>query len=1153
MLLEWIDQLGLLKAIDTKNILKDFPLEVKRIVVTEVVKYVSSKYDTAIPLFTTSSHIDFLMEITAQSFQLPISDHEVIDQAIGIYSKWFLTKNRPEVMNDPKNTQLFYKEMFRHFTFLFQMREDETKDEIKEHIRLCNRVLEIFLKLAAHGELMDEETWNFLLLIILGITDHTLRGKRGILELSYPILKVLFELWVSSLIDDKVMWHHFQNYASQWHKHIALIHQWDAVITGLTLKIIHLIYGPTEGNPTLIIKWEGLTNDVAPLQTVATPVSDLEIPDEYTYLVWNLILNIIGNPNDIEDPKIHFRCFKGLQNLIKIFNTIGRQPISPEIKKREGIDWQRFPYPPDCNTILDIFSAWLFEAVNTRDANYNEGRAIAYSSLCQMYCRRSGKPYQEFYLSLFYNAIINGLKEDELIITHAILMNSCKVFSFEELEGSQILIPHYMQVCEKILKIEKGKANPYQPELRSSCITLFTSLISFPNRYAGKDQSNEKYVNLKIQIADLLEKSLACEPNSQNIKHILWSISVFIFEEQFNDQKVCCKLIQAIFEMLPQDKSDSRQTHPIAFKDFTTDVFTTIFEVLSSLVSLYPVLQKGNDLIGEKIVDRIASYIKAACDDIAKDKTLSSLLVDAYYCLTDWVVTAHQEIMTNNKLLFYIIKSIETCLNFTALKHGNIEEARSAANYLLSHLFNFVGNYPPTNNVSTQTSALIFEDQIAFDEEEVQNSNYTKYFVYDDKYIFALVEQPDEKGGPGCTLIVRDITGKFAWDASVLFGQKEIVEKELFGKYTGAKYDGLTGHTKELDKNSLLMKHSKPEKPKEYDDLDKFFSLIETQEENEDGFYEEISESYEGFDISLKPPEYQNRYQSDCKFQISRLFLSQLGFLSFGIGDKKRFYQLQYNLKMMLNIKALDGMAEREAHKFGVIYVPDGCDSQDEILKFESEDVSEDFQSFVESLGWNVHLKEHSGFVGGLDKKLASTGEYAPYWSDYKSEFIFHVPSMMPTSSTDQQQIHKKRHIGNDHCKIIWSEHTRDWFQETITSHFNLFQIVIYPLEKSNLLRVEILKKESNIETGPLQDGMVVSRHIIGSLARMTAVNANKIARNKTTGYQRPHAKRAAQIADIVQRYKTDIPVHNYYSNLFFTKENAIKHIETKNQYKKKK
>jgi hypothetical protein len=82
--------------------------------------------------------------------------------------------------------------MFRHFTFLFQMREDETKEEIKEHIRLCNRVLEIFLKLSAHGDLMEEETWNHLLLIILGITDHTLRGKRGILELSYPILKVFF-------------------------------------------------------------------------------------------------------------------------------------------------------------------------------------------------------------------------------------------------------------------------------------------------------------------------------------------------------------------------------------------------------------------------------------------------------------------------------------------------------------------------------------------------------------------------------------------------------------------------------------------------------------------------------------------------------------------------------------------------------------------------------------------------------------------------------------------------------------------------------------------------------------------------------------------------------------------------------------------------
>lgn len=75
---------------------------------------------------------------------------------------------------------------------------------------------------------------------------------------------------------------------------------------------------------------------------------------------------------------------------------------------------------------------------------------------------------------------------------------------------------------------------------------------------------------------------------------------------------------------------------------------------------------------------------------------------------------------------------------------------------------------------------------------------------------------------------------------------------------------------------------------------------------------------------------------------------------------------------------------------------------------------------------------------------------------------MFHVPTMMPTDENDPQQLVKKRHIGNDHVKIVWSEHTRDYYAETIHSQFNLYQIVIYPL-KSGLLRIDILKKDEKV------------------------------------------------------------------------------------------
>jgi len=75
---------------------------------------------------------------------------------------------------------------------------------------------------------------------------------------------------------------------------------------------------------------------------------------------------------------------------------------------------------------------------------------------------------------------------------------------------------------------------------------------------------------------------------------------------------------------------------------------------------------------------------------------------------------------------------------------------------------------------------------------------------------------------------------------------------------------------------------------------------------------------------------------------------------------------------------------------------------------------------------------------------------------------------------------------------------------------------------------------------------MILSEDIIGDLARITSINANKIVRTKTTGYQRPHAKRANIIQDICTRSKTDLPLNYYYSTLLLQKLDSVKAIDSK-------
>jgi hypothetical protein len=114
---------------------------------------------------------------------------------------------------------------------------------------------------------------------------------------------------------------------------------------------------------------------------------------------------------------------------------------------------------------------------------------------------------------------------------------------------------------------------------------------------------------------------------------------------------------------------------------------------------------------------------------------------------------------------------------------------------------------------------------------------------------------------------------------------------------------------------------------------------------------------------------------------------------------------------------------------------------------------SELYEKFLQSLGQDIDLATHRGFNGRcapsllpllltllrrLDSKRMSNGRIFPYFADDHVEVrtsslthsltvptpqvFFHVATRMPTASDDDQQIGKKRHIGNDYVHIVWTE-----------------------------------------------------------------------------------------------------------------------------------
>lgn len=1027
--------------------------------------------------------------------------------------------------------QHYIRIIVNHFTFLFQKRiflaSDNVEELRKDHIYLCNKVLEVFLVMGAQGDMMEEETWNHVLYILLGITDMTFRGEEGLLELEYGLLKVLSELWLCSLSHNTEMWNQLQKYFSQWNKHISTIRQWGTVCLGLTLRVINLLYGPTEGTQSVKIHWKGLNSTNNPNQIVAQPETEIDFPDEYVYFAWNMFLNTLGNPNAISDPAIHLKAFKQLRRVTKCFCFVGSSPkIEDEDSKRLKGDL-RLVYSPDGNTILETFGPWLFEAVNQQDSLLNDGKAVAFSVLCEIFCRNGGREFSKKNLALFYNAIENGLKENENVVISAIILHASKIFSYE-LMGCHILIPYFVQVCEKIIGSNDGEKNrTFSESLRMATVTLLSSLICICNHYSissvtkQPEEGADKYIKLKADLNRILQAALFYEKVPKNLQQILWVISVQIFEEIEQDHRNSLSHIESILALLKKHHKDT--------KDLTPDVFITVFEVLTSLSKIYPSLHARDENIGASIIQTIATCIPVFVTSFKVNPTLAVLIHTSYYALCDWLMVAAEEAMRNSDLTVNVINAIEYGLkadeNSKASPEKN-EIVRSAAEFVLTHMTNRMGGYPPTNG-SAEVSASVCEEQQLVDGLSCDKSKFIRFFVFDETHIVSIIEQPPDKNGPGCSVIVRDMSGKYMWDSNLLYYPLPPPQNipEQFNKYSGSNIKGLIGNVKELPVNETIMKFAMPPQKRERKNVSSILKLMDYQQKLEDQYSDEEMKEMSQIDISVRPPALKNKYDSDNKFQMSRLMLYHTGM--FNISLTNRFKQINPHHSFLNELKQLDSRRERNCHTVGLLFMAIGQDNEPQLL--QNIGGSPKFCEFIRTLGWIQNIKSHPGYKGNLDSN-PNAGQQLPYFADYRTEVVFTVPPMMPTTA----DLNARRNpIKSNIINIVWTEHSRDFYSKLLVAEKNTIQIVIYPL-KSGLFRVQVINREADKMRllGPLQSGMIVNQKLMSPLLRQTALMACAVF---SQGVDTPWSKRRNAIKRIAEKYGVDSSVKEYFGRLFST------------------
>ncbi|OHT07707.1 hypothetical protein TRFO_24060 [Tritrichomonas foetus] len=198
---------------------------------------------------------------------------------------------------------------------------------------------------------------------------------------------------------------------------------------------------------------------------------------------------------------------------------------------------------------------------------------------------------------------------------------------------------------------------------------------------------------------------------------------------------------------------------------------------------------------------------------------------------------------------------------------------------------------------------------------------------------------------------------------------------------------------------------------------------------------------------------------------------------------------LDSNKTSNILLDKIEAHSHRIKMKIAMVYVGPGKDDQNQILNTKYEETSPHFREFLTGIGWPVDLSCHSSHSGGLDLRNGRSGNTSIFYADFGNEVMFHVAPLLPTVPNDEQQVLKKRHIGNDHIHIVYCDRESDFEPTTITSQFGMVQIVVYPLPNS-LFRVEVYWRNDVPFFAPLHQGTIVQKKALPSLVRSTALVA---------------------------------------------------------------
>ncbi|CAG9813221.1 unnamed protein product [Phaedon cochleariae] len=956
------------------------------------------------------------------------------------------------------------------------------------------------------------------------------------------------------------------------------------------------------------------------------------LPD-VAVILWKRMLGALGDVNQISDPKLHSQVF---EYLVKLTDTL----IKINHNQSISTDNMSTPQAPELVPPLTLILPWCFGALALPN-NFEPGKLNALRLICTVTVNCDMK--HRTYLPQFYRFLHSALTSNSKPVLNTCLKYLGPRFFSLQLPGASLLLLDLIHACNIVLNnTEKLDSSP-----RTEAVSILANLLSQPDDLSGlsvlqpeQEMRVMKCPDIKEHVVSILLRAGRREPKGKARCIALSALGVFVYKE-LNNKTFHPKVPDAINVLLLALKFNNKIIVQLA-----SNIFFLLCDHAPLLWSQYPRL--GNQVVST-LCSALLSHAPLGQTAGESDKALGGALVP---CLGEWCmrlgprrlleVSEYGESRGTCLLLqvFTVLHKIilgqastdnpggltQPNLNedfdpniisddfdqsapFSPSKNNHCQAAiLLCAKTVLAHLVTHLGHFPMAIGAARLSSLVVEHDDVPdLPADDLSSSIFSapniQLFILSRSVLASLVELPalDLPGG-GVTaglstadkqvrVLLRDLSGKCSWDASILYRTpetvkqdqqdvpKQTVEKENVEKY--AQLESLMVGSALHALPQMAMRHRPPNVLPEISnaapDLDQLDDLLQylghTSPECLENFNHKLNEpAASPMSVDLeneaiasvisqrnteveesrlsqyadamlgqsidRPTSRIDRQSSNSDQQAQYGAVEQdafqqcrLLFSQLGLAGWERRHQLHLLNKterLLRELRNLDNQSCRETHKFAVIYVAPGQEDKNSILSNQGGSVA--YEQFLAALAWEIELEGHTGFLGGLQRQ-GTSGLTAPYIATSFLEAIFHVATRMP-GDTSEAVLNKTRHLGNDEVHIVWSEHSRDYRRDIIPTEFCDILIIIYPIG-DNLNRVTVDCKADVPHFGVLFNETIVESSVLAGVVRATAICASRAKRITYQFYQQYYEERARSLDTVVTKHKQATTYEEFISRVY--------------------